>query len=57
MLIVRHLRHRYDGQTSDALSLGELVLQAGQSCVVRGASGSGKSTLLSILAGLLPPTS
>jgi putative ABC transport system ATP-binding protein len=57
MLIARHLRHRYDGQTSDALSLGELVLQAGQSCVVRGASGSGKSTLLSILAGLLPPTS
>ena len=57
MLIARHLRHRYDRQTSDALTLGELALEAGRSCVVRGASGSGKSTLLSILAGLLPPTS
>ncbi|MFN5080873.1 MAG: ABC transporter ATP-binding protein [Burkholderiales bacterium] len=57
MLIARHLRHRYDRQTSDALTLGELALEAGRSCVIRGASGSGKSTLLSILAGLLPPTS
>lgn len=57
MLIARHLRHRYDRQTSDALTLGELALEAGRSCVVRGVSGSGKSTLLSILAGLLPPTS
>ena len=57
MLIARHLRHRYDRQSSDALTLGELALEAGRSCVVRGASGSGKSTLLSILAGLLPPTS
>lgn len=57
MLIARHLRHRYDRQTSDALMLGELVLEAGHSCVIRGVSGSGKSTLLSILAGLLPPTS
>lgn len=57
MLIARHLRHRYDRQSSDALTLGELALEAGRSCVIRGASGSGKSTLLSILAGLLPPTS
>ncbi|MCA3147808.1 MAG: ATP-binding cassette domain-containing protein [Burkholderiales bacterium] len=57
MLIARHLRHRYDRQSSDALTLGELALEAGRSCVVRGVSGSGKSTLLSILAGLLPPTS
>jgi putative ABC transport system ATP-binding protein len=57
MLIAHHLRHRYPGQAEEALTLGELALEAGRSCVIRGASGSGKSTLLSILAGLLPPTS
>jgi putative ABC transport system ATP-binding protein len=38
------------------LRMGDLALQAGETCAVLGPSGCGKTTLLHLIAGLLHPT-
>jgi putative ABC transport system ATP-binding protein len=54
MLELRELSFTYPDQ-GFALSVPELVLQAGETIALLGPSGSGKTTLLNLLAGILTP--
>lgn len=54
MLELRELSFSYPGQ-GFALSVPELILQAGETMALLGPSGSGKTTLLNLLAGILTP--
>jgi putative ABC transport system ATP-binding protein len=54
MLTVRSVAHRYGDRT--VLACPDIVLAAGEHCVLIGPSGSGKSTLLNIVAGILRPS-
>ena len=54
MLELRELSFSYSGQ-GFALSVPELILQAGETIALLGPSGSGKTTLLNLLAGILTP--
>ncbi|MET0419545.1 MAG: ABC transporter transmembrane domain-containing protein, partial [Actinoplanes sp.] len=48
------VRARYPGAAGDALDLPELVVNGGETVVLRGPSGAGKTTALRVLAGLHP---
>ena len=56
MLELRELSFTYPDQ-GFALSVPELILQAGETVALLGPSGSGKTTLLNLLAGILTPIS
>ncbi|MBI4375877.1 MAG: ABC transporter ATP-binding protein [Elusimicrobia bacterium] len=51
------LSFHYPGQEFPVLSGLSMVIEPGQTCVIRGPSGSGKSTLLGLLLGGLRPQS
>lgn len=55
MLNIENLAAGYGDHS--VISLIELNLSPGQTCLIRGPSGSGKTTLLHTIAGFLPPRS
>jgi putative ABC transport system ATP-binding protein len=55
-LALRELVFSYPGQHF-SLTVGELVIQPGESIALVGPSGSGKTTLLNLIAGILQPKS
>ncbi len=53
---LKHIAHRYPGQTGFALAPLELVWRDGGAYALLGPSGCGKTTLLNIISGLLRPS-
>ena len=57
MIVIKHLTHRYDNRSEDAVNDVSLSIAKGERVVILGASGSGKSTLLKCINRLVEPQS
>jgi putative ABC transport system ATP-binding protein len=57
MLVLQHVRKRYEGQDRDAVADFSFAMQAGEFVALMGPSGCGKSTILHLCGAMDRPTS